>query len=515
MTRPELVSIQPSATAENAVIRLNIRDNVAIARVNLPLGQRILLPGVDLTTKQQIPMGHKVAIAAVRAGDVVLRYAEIIGRAKTDILPGEHVHVHNLGFEEFEMAYEFPERELTIPVPAEPIPRIQAYRRADGRVGTRNYIAVVAASNCAAHAASLIADAFRGEALPANVDGIVSFGHGEGCAHSIGPDTQQLHRVVAGVLNHPNVAGAILLGLGCEVNQIDAYLPPGVTNTGHIVATTLQDAGGTRKTVEMGVAAVRTHIERIRAMQRESLPATGINVGLQCGGSDSFSGITANPALGYASDLLAAIGATAVLSETPEIFGAEHLLVRRSRNREVAEQLLECVRGYKEYLNRFTGSFNDNPSPGNKEGGLTTILEKSLGAVAKSGTSPLTQVVDYAEQITAPGMVYMNTPGYDPVSMTGQVSGGCNMVAFTTGRGSASGNPIAPVIKIATNTAMFKRMRENMDLNAGRIMDGTATVEEIGREIFELMLAVASGHRTAAEQFGHREFVPWRIGPVM
>jgi altronate hydrolase len=256
-------------------------------------------------------------------------------------------------------------------------------------------------------------------------------------------------------------------------------------------------------------------MERMSAVQRVKTPASGILVGLQCGGSDSFSGITANPALGYTSDLLAAIGATAILSETPETFGAEHLLVRRSRNRETAEKLLHCIREYKVYLNRFTGSFNDNPSPGNKEGGLTTILEKSLGAVAKSGTTPLMQVVEYAEQVTSPGLVFMNTPGYDPVSMTGQVSGGANMIAFTTGRGSASGNPIAPVIKIATNTPMFERMRENMDINAGRIMDGVATVEEVGKEIFDLMLEVASGKRTAAERFGHREFVPWRIGPVM
>lgn len=510
-----LVSIQPPATAANAVIRLNIRDNIAIARVNLPLGQRLVVGGTELVTLEQIPVGHKVAIAPIAAGDVVLRYAEVIGRARMAIAAGQHVHTHNVGYEEFEMAYQFPEAEIPYPVPTEPLPRILAYARGDGRVGTRNYIAVVAASNCASHTASLVADAFRNGDLPENVDGVVSFGHGEGCAHSIGEDTEQLHRVVAGVLSHPNVGGAILLGLGCEVNQIDAYLPPGVTNTGQIVATTLQRSGGTRATVEAGVHAVREHIERMSAMKREEVPASGIVLGLQCGGSDSFSGITANPALGHTSDLLAAIGAAAVLSETPETFGAEHLLVRRSRNRETAKKLLHCIREYKAYLNRFTGSFNDNPSPGNKEGGLTTILEKSLGAVAKSGTSPLMQVVEYAEQITSPGLVFMNTPGYDPVSMTGQVSGGSNMIAFTTGRGSASGNPIAPVIKIATNTPMFERMRENMDINAGRIMDGTATVEEIGKEIFDLVLEVASGRKTAAEHFGHREFVPWRIGPVL
>nr|MCU0229718.1 UxaA family hydrolase [Bryobacterales bacterium] len=451
----------------------------------------------------------------IAAGEVVLRYAEVIGRARAAIAAGDHVHTHNVGFEEFELAYEFPQGDLTLASPAEPLPRIQAYPRSDGRVGTRNFIAIVAASNCAAHASQLIAEAFAHQPLPPNIDGVVAFSHGEGCGHSIGADTQQLHRVVAGILDHPNVAGALLLGLGCEVNQIDAYLPPGATRTDHVVALTLQDAGGTRATVQAGIRAVNEFFDGLRGIARQEVAASHIRLGLQCGGSDSFSGITANPALGYSSDLLSAIGASAILAETPEIFGAEHLLVRRARNRETAEMLLQCIRDYKTYLNRFTGSFDDNPSPGNKEGGLTTILEKSLGAVAKSGTSPLMQVLQYAERVTSPGLCFMNTPGYDPVSLTGLASGGCNLMAFTTGRGSASGNPIVPVIKIATNTPMFQRMRDNMDINAGRIMDGDATVESIGEEIFRFALEVASGRQTAAEEFGHREFVPWRIGPVL
>ncbi len=510
-----LFTIQSPPKAANAVIRLNPRDNVAIARASLPPGQRITIEGEEIVAMSAIPAGHKVAIRPIAAGGVVLRYAEIIGRAKRAIAPGEHVHTHNVGFEEFEMAYEFPTGESPIPAPPDSIPVIQAYARPDGRVGTRNYIAIVSASNCASHAADLIAAAFGPEDLPPNVDGVVAFTHGEGCGHSIGPDTEQLHRVVAGVLHHPNVAGAVLLGLGCEVNQIDAYLPPGAQRTEHITATTLQASGGTRATVAAGVDAVREHFARIASLRREPLPANGISLGLNCGGSDSFSGITANPALGYCSDLLAAIGASAVLAETPEIFGAEHLLVRRARNRAIAEKLLACVREYKAYLNRFSGSFDDNPSPGNKEGGLTTILEKSLGAVAKSGTTPLMQVVEYAEPVTSPGLVFMNTPGYDPVSLTGLTAGGVNLIAFTTGRGSAIGNPVTPVIKIATNTPMFRRMADNMDINAGRIMDGDAGIEDIGREIFEFTLAVASGRRTKAEEFGHREFVPWRIGPVL
>ena len=323
-----LFTIQAPPTAANAVIRLNPSDNLAIARANLPTGQRIEIDGREIVAASPIPAGHKVAIQPIPAGGVVLRYAEIIGRAKREIAPGDHVHTHNVGFEEFEMAYEFPDGDAPAPPRVGPIPKIEAYLRPDGRVGTRNYIAIVSASNCASHAADLIAAAFAPEDLPPNVDGVVAFTHGEGCGHSIGPDTEQLHRVVAGVLHHPNVAGAVLLGLGCEVNQIDAYLPPGARRTDHITATTLQASGGTRSTVAAGVAAVREHFDRIAGLARESLPASGINLGLNCGGYDSFSGITANPALGYCSDLLAAIGATAVLAETPEIFGAEHLLVR-------------------------------------------------------------------------------------------------------------------------------------------------------------------------------------------
>jgi altronate hydrolase len=267
------------------------------------------------------------------------------------------------------------------------------------------------------------------------------------------------------------------------------------------------------------VEAARREIGRlmdeVSAQQRTELPASKIILGLNCGGSDSFSGITANPALGVCSDLVAEIGGAAVLAETTEIFGAEHLLVRRARNRQVAEKLLGFVQGYKKYLRQFGASFNDNPSPGNKEGGLTTILEKSLGAVAKAGSSPLIDAVDYAERICFPGFVFMNTPGYDPVSLTGLVAGGCNVLAFTTGRGSAIGFPSVPVIKIATNSFTYRRMIENMDINAGKIADGESTVEQIGREIFDLLLRVASGEKTRSEILGHQEFVPWRIGPVM
>ncbi|MDX2151092.1 MAG: altronate dehydratase family protein [Bryobacteraceae bacterium] len=517
-----LVDILHLPTAENSAIRLHEADNIAVARVPLPAGHTLRFSGTEVTVLDAIPAGHKVAIAPIPAGDRIFRYGQIIGRTRLAVEPGRHVHTHNVAFEDLEREYEYPASEIPFPPPPREMPVFLGYPREDGRAGTRNYIAVVAASNCAAHTAELIARSFDGETLPPNVDGVVAFPHGEGCGHTIGPDTRQLQRTLAGVLNHPNVSSAVILGLGCEVNQIDHYLGAGasesvlVPNGGRLAGLTLQTSGGTSGTLDAARREIHRMMERAAAEQRVEMPASKIVLGLNCGGSDSFSGITANPALGVCSDWLAAIGASAVLAETPECFGAEHLLVRRARNREVAERFIGFIRGYKAYLRQFgPSSFDDNPSPGNKEGGLTNILEKSLGAAAKAGTSPLTAAVDYAERIDTPGFVFMNTPGYDPVSLTGLAAGGANLIAFTTGRGSAIGFPSVPVIKISTNSSTYRRMRDNMDLNAGRIADGEATVESVGREIFDLVLRVASGERTCAERLGHKEFVPWRIGPVL
>jgi len=510
-----LLEITKLPTAENAVIHLHPSDNIAIARVALSPGQELRVDGRVVTVEDAIPAGHKVALQAIGGGEQIIRYGQVMGRARIRIEPGRHVHTHNVSFEELTFAYEFPAVEIAVPQPAKDAPVFLGYPREDGRVGTRNYIAVVAASNCAAHTAELIAASFEHETLPPNVDGVAAFPHGEGCGHAIGPDTEQLQRTLAGVLDHPNVAAAIILGLGCEVNQIDHYLGKGTARSDRLIGMTLQSSGGTRATVEAARKAIAGFTERASAEKRVETPASKIVLGLNCGGSDSFSGITANPALGVCCDQLAAAGGTAVLAETTEIFGAEHLLVRRARNRQVAERLLGFIAGYKTYLKRFGGSFDDNPTPGNKEGGLTNILEKSLGAVAKAGNSLLMDVVDYAERIQSPGFVFMNTPGYDPVSLTGLAAGGANLIAFTTGRGSAIGFPTIPVIKIASNSATFRRMSDNMDVNAGRIADGESTVAEVGREIFDLLLRVASGERTRSERLGHKEFVPWRIGPVL
>src|SRR5579875_881709 len=512
-----LYDIQSPATAENSVILLDPHDNVAVARVDLALGQRVEADGGAVTTRAAIPAGHKVALRAVAPGETVFRYGNVIGFATRAIEPGDHVHVHNLGFQELETADAASGREAERPLPFAAPATFLGYQRPDGRVGTRNYIAVVAASNCAAYTAELIAASFEGENLPANLDGVVAFPHGEGCAQAIGPDTEQLQRTLMGVLDHPNVSAALILGLGCEVNHIGHYVghPAHSATPATLQGLPLQESGGTRGAVEAARKQVRTFIERAAAEKRVETPASKLVLGLNCGGSDSFSGITANPALGYCCDLLVGQGAAVVLAETTEIFGAEHLLLRRARNGEVARKLLGCIEQYKRYLRQFGGSFNDNPSYGNKEGGLTNILEKSLGAVAKAGTSTLEDVVGYAERIQKPGFTFMNTPGYDPVSITGLAAGGVNLIAFTTGRGSAIGFPNVPVLKIASNSHTYRRMRGNMDVNAGRIADGDASIEDVGREIFDALLRVASGERTRAEELGHHEFAPWRIGPVL
>lgn len=514
-----LYDIARPPTAANSVILLHARDNVAIARVMLPAGQAVEAGNVSMMTLDSIPAGHKLALKSIVAGESVVRYGNVIGFATRSIEAGEHVHVHNLGYQDLDLSsVEFgsgapPRTE------ADDIRTFLGYRRPDGRVGTRNYIGVVAASNCAAYTAELIATSFAHEQLPANVDGVVAFPHGEGCGMAIGPDSEQLQRTLQGVLDHPNISAALILGLGCEVNQISHYLGRGSGN-GYVPPAglhglTLQESGGTTATVDAARRQIWAFIEVAAQQKREEVAASHIVLGLNCGGSDSFSGITANPALGYCCDLLVAQGGTVVLAETTEIIGAEHLLLRRARTPQVAQKLLACIDSYKAYLRQFGGSFNDNPSPGNKEGGLTNILEKSLGAAAKAGTTALEDVVEYSQRITTPGFVFMNTPGYDPVSITGLAAGGVNLIAFTTGRGSAIGFPNVPVLKIASNSAMHRRMSGNMDINAGRIADGTASIEDVGREIFEALLRVASGERTLAEKLGHHEFAPWRIGPVM
>jgi altronate hydrolase len=499
-------------------LRLNPNDDVLIATRDIKAGTTV--PGENITAADSIPAGHKIAARAIANGAPVRRYNQIIGFATRDIACGQHIHLHNLAMRDFERDYAFcadvrPERK-----PAAPL-TFDGIVRADGRVATRNYIGVISSVNCSALVCRQIADAFRGDALTAfpNVDGIVPITHKSGCGMaSNGEGIDLLRRVIGGYIRHPNFAGVLFIGLGCESNQITSLLGAENLNESDRLRTmTIQETGGTRATIERGVALVREMLVTANNVRRQPVPVSHIKVGLQCGGSDGYSGITANPALGAAMDLLVEHGGTAILSETPEIYGAEHLLTRRAVSREVGEKLVERIHWWEGYTARLGGEMNNNPSPGNKAGGLTTILEKSLGAVAKAGTSNLADVVEYAQPVAKHGLVFMDTPGYDPVSATGQVAGGANVICFTTGRGSVYGCKPSPSLKLATNSPMYYRMRDDMDVNCGEILDGTTTVQEAGARIFQQIIDTASGKRTKSEEygFGEDEFAPWILGPTM
>lgn len=500
-------------------IRLHPQDDVLIARSQLVGGT----PVESVVVKGLVPPGHKVATRAIAVGEPVRRYNQIIGFASKPIAAGEHVHTHNLVMGDFERDYAF--GADVKPAPARLQATFQGIRRADGRVATRNYIGILSSVNCSATAARAIADHFSRHANPQaladfpNVDGVVALTHGTGCGMATeGLGMQVLERTLTGYATHANFAGVLVVGLGCESNQISAWLAHGGLREGdNLRVFNIQDTGGTRKTVEHGIALVREMLAKANAVKREPCSAEHLTIGLQCGGSDGYSGISANPALGAAVDLLVAHGGSAILSETPEIYGAEHLLTRRAVSREVGEKLVARIRWWEEYTRINGGEMNNNPSPGNKAGGLTTILEKSLGAVAKGGTTNLQAVYEYAEPVRARGFVYMDTPGYDPVSATGQVAGGANIVCFTTGRGSAYGCIPSPSLKLATNSALWKRQGDDIDINCGDIVDGGATIEAMGRQIFQQVLAVASGERTRSELhgYGQSEFVPWQLGAVM
>ncbi|PTW51987.1 UxaA family hydrolase [Rhodovulum kholense] len=493
-------------------VRLSEADNVVTAATALSPG--------EAGATEVIPMGHKMATEAIAKGAPVLKYAQVIGYAAEDIAPGAHVHSHNLAFRAVGADYAFA-TNLRPAAPAPAADRFMGYRRPTGRVGTRNFIAVLTSVNCSATAAHRIAAHFTPERLAPypNVDGVAAFVHGTGCGMAgSGEGFEALQRVIWGYARNPNVGGVLMAGLGCETMQIDWLIEAfGLTPGPLFQHMTIQDTGGLRRTVEEGIARIEAMLPLVDAARRTPCPTSDLTVALQCGGSDAWSGITANPALGHACDLLVAQGGTGVLAETPEIYGAEHLLTARAKDRATGEKLIGLIRWWEDYTARNRGSMDNNPSPGNKRGGLTTILEKSLGAAAKGGTTPLTAVLLYAEPIAETGFVFMDSPGYDPASVTGQIASGCTLVAFTTGRGSAFGSKPAPTVKIATNSAMFTRMTEDMDVNAGRILEGSATVEEVGREIYDLWLRVASGERTKSEAqgLGDHEFVPWQIGAVM
>ena len=504
-------------------IRLHKDDDVIIARTQLISGTRI----EDITVKGLIPPGHKVATKALNTGDSVRRYNQIIGFASKPIAAGEHIHTHNLdmGANKGDFARDYAVGADVKPEPAKLEATFMGIKRSDGRVATRNYIGILSSVNCSATAARAIADHFSKHNNPAalknfpNVDGVIALTHGTGCGMDTdGLGMQILQRTLTGYATHPNFAGVLVVGLGCESNQINAWLAHGSLTEGeNLRVFSIQDTGGTAKTVAKGIAIINKMLPRANDARREPCSAAHITIGLQCGGSDGYSGISANPALGAAVDLLVAHGGTAILSETPEIYGAEHLLTRRAVRPDIAAKLIARIKWWEHYTEINGGEMNNNPSPGNKAGGLTTILEKSLGAVAKGGTSNLQGVYEYAEPVTEHGFVYMDTPGYDPVSATGQVAGGANLICFTTGRGSAYGCAPSPSLKLSTNTALWQRQVEDMDINCGEIIDGSATVAQMGQRIFEMVLVTASGAQSKSEAhgYGQNEFVPWQVGAVM
>ena len=503
-----------------AIVRLDPLDNVAVVLRGLPPKAVISEEGV--VCREEIQAGHKVALGAIKAKEPIRKYGQIIGFATKAIQPGEWIHDHNMATGDFTRDYAIGKEVRPVhAVPKKDRPTFQGIIRQDGRVATRNYIGVLSTVNCSASVSRFIANAvssdFRAE-FP-NVDGVVSLGHGSGCGMvPDGEGFQLLQRTLTGYARHPNFAGLLLVGLGCEVNQLDCLIGNMNLKTGPLLqGLEIQRTSGTRDAVRRGIEAIRKMLPLADRVVREPVAVSHIVLGLECGGSDAYSGITANPALGAAADLLVSCGGTAILSETPEIYGAEHLLPRRAVSGKVGEKLIGRIQWWEEYTSRLGGEIDNNPTPGNKAGGLTTILEKSLGAVAKGGTTNLVEVYEYAEMVSAKGLVFMDTPGYDVASVTGMVAGGANLICFTTGRGTVCGFKPVPTIKLASNTEMHSRLGEDMDINCGLILDGKATVQEMGEAIFNLVIETASGKKTKSERlgFGDNEFVPWQMGPVL
>jgi altronate hydrolase len=515
----------PPTALRQFAIQLSSADNVAVAIRTIPAGTESEFVGQSLTIPARIPAGHKISLQRIPEGSAIVKYGQIIGFASKDISPGDHVHVANVSAGSFDRDYAFSSAVPPAPQRPKQLRTFEGYDRGDGRYGTRNYLAIISTVNCSASTSKYISERIRSTDLLKqypHVDGIVAITHKAGCAMQYGgEDHQQLERTLAGFAKHANVAAYLLVGLGCETGQaIHLIENQGLQQLDRPnkkpKVLTIQECGGIGNTVEAGVKAVAEMLPNINDIKRTTLSADKLILGTNCGGSDGNSGITANPALGIASDLLIAQGGTSVFAETPEIYGAEHLLTRRAICRQVGEKLIERIKWWEWYTSIFGVSMDNNPTPGNKDGGLTTIYEKSLGAIAKGGKTALMDVVRYAEPVRSKGLVVMDTPGFDPVSMTGIVAGGANVLVFTTGRGSVFGCKPAPSIKIATNTPIYQHMISDMDINAGVILDGTP-VEVVGQQIFEEILAVASGKKTKSELsgVGEEEFAPWSIGPTL
>jgi len=497
------------------IIKLNAKDNIAVASMNIPSGSQI---NTELKAITEIPFGHKISLVDINKNELIYKYGQIIGVAYKEIKKGTHVHSHNIIFHEFDRNYKQSQKNLEQNYNNNN-KFFYGYKRANNTVGTRNYIGLISTVNCSATVVKKIAKKIN-EYLKKNhfvdIDGAVCLKHSSGCGmNTSGKGMEVFNRTIEGFKSHQNFGKVFVIGLGCECAQISLYKDTNINN--EIEYLNIQDEGGTNQIINKVYNKIVQEIPKINSVQRKKTPISELTLALQCGGSDSYSGITANPALGIAVDLLISYGGSAILSETPEIYGAEHLLIERTMKKENIIKLLNQIKWWKHYTQINGGSLDNNPSPGNKKGGLTTILEKSLGAVAKSGNTRMVDVLDYAQKISQKGFQFMDSPGFDPVSVTGQVAAGSNLICFTTGRGSCFGFKPTPSIKVATNTNMFNKLKEDMDINAGTIMDGINSVEEIGNKIFEELIKVASGKKTKSEinGYGDDEFNPWIIGATM
>ncbi|GAD21526.1 UxaA family hydrolase [Acidovorax sp. MR-S7] len=506
----------PSASQ---LLHLHPNDNVLVAKAALALGQEI--PELGVRTRAQVPAGHKIAARPIKEGEQVKKYDTVIGVATRDLEPGDYVHSHNLKLVDYyrDPAFGADVRPVDY-LPEDQRATFQGFVRADGRVGTRNFIGILSSVNCSATVIKNIAAHFTPERLAAfpHVDGVAAFAQTSGCGMSSPSEHfDVLRRTLAGYARHPNLAAVLIVGLGCERNQVDGLMESQGLHQGPLLRTfVMQETGGTRATIAAGIQAIEEMLPIANQARRQTVSASHLKIGLECGGSDGFSGITANPALGAAMDILVRHGGTAILSETPEIHGAEFMLTRRAITPEVGQKLLDRLAWWEKYASGQNAQFNGVVGHGNQAGGLANIFEKSLGSAMKGGTTPLQAVYEYAEPITQNGFVFMDSPGYDPVASTGQIASGANLICFTTGRGSMFGSKPAPTIKLASNTPMYRRLEEDMDINCGIIVDGECTVPEMGERIFQQILRHASGEPTKSESLGlgDHEFVPWHLGIV-
>ena len=497
----------------NSLIVLNKNDNVGVSQFIMP--EKTKINGQDISTIDPIPFGHKVCLKPIKKGDPIIKYDQIIGFASKNISAGEHVHTHNLEFKEFERAFKVNNKKTIVDENADTF--FNGILRENGQVATRNYIGIVSTVNCSATVTKMIVEKIKYSNILndyPNIDGIVPITHSTGCGmNTVSEGMQMFQRTIDGFKNHPNFSHVFVIGLGCECAQVSLF-DESVKKHNRIHFLTIQDEGGTKKIVEKVLSQIKNLLSEANNIKRTPESVSHLTLALQCGGSDGYSGITANPALGVAADMLVKKGGSSILSETPEIYGAEHLLINRANCQETADKLMKRLEWWKHYTSINNSTMDNNPAPGNKRGGLTTILEKSLGAVAKGGKSILEDVLEYAEPLKNKGFNFMDSPGYDPVSVTGQVASGANVICFTTGRGSCFGCKPVPSLKLSTNSAMYEKMEEDMDINCGKIVDGILSLDEMGEEIFNYFIDVASGKKTKSEllSLGRHEFAPWQIG---